>query len=368
MSIDSELNGEPVLVASVHFPLSGSWSAELQVAADDAPAAGSTVTFSLAETNFTARVKRSGVEASRGRIRLTGGSVDWSAVQEVRHYRNTTADQVLADVGVQPAVPTGSELAFWTRNPGTTGSTVEAIAKHLGFNWRVLPDGTVRIQAEVSAQITGTDAVETDRDPSRGLVTVAVEDSLIQPGVTFNNDSVGDVTYDLGETLRCRYYTEGRATIRKGLESIIRWVMRDTIFLGQYTASVEAQNADGTLDLLPDDERIRAQGLQSVPIRHGLPGVEVDVPTGERVLLAFDGGDPTKPFASLWHEGQVTAVRIGGTIAVALSTKVETRLNQMQVAIDTHMHPTAGTGPPSPPTPPIVWPTDDMKSDKLFTE
>lgn len=367
MTIDSTLNGEPVLTASVHFPLSGSWSGEVQVAADDAPIAGAVVTFSLAGTDFTARVTRSGVEAERARVRLTGGSVDWSATQAVKHYRDSTSDQVLADVSVVPAVATGSSLAFWTRNPGTTGSTVKSIADNLGVNWRVNPNGTVRIQPEAPVQITGTDAVETDRDPSRGLVTVAVEDALILPGVLFGDDSVGDVTYDLGQVLRCRYYTEGRARIRDGLERIIRWVMRDTLFLGQYTAKVEAQNADGTLDLLPDDLRLRAQGLQSVPIRHGLPGVSVDVPNEERVLLAFDGGNPTQPYAALWHEGQVTAVRIGGTDAVALASLVESRLNTMQTAIDTHMHPTAATGPPSIPTP-IVWPTGDMKSDKLFTE
>lgn len=352
MTIDSTLNGEPVLSASLHFPLSGAWSGEVQVSADDAPAVGASATLSFAGTDFLCWVVRSGIEASRAHVRITGGAIDWTAVQPVKHYRNTDAGQVLSDVGITPSAAVTDALAFWTRNPGTTGSAVQSLAAKLGVNWRVLPDGTVRIAAEDTPEVESPDAVETGRDPGRGIVSLAVEDAVIQPGVRFGDDSVGDVSYDLGETLRVRYYTEARANIRNGLERIIRWVTRDTMFLGQYTAEVSAQNADGTLDLLPDDLRLRAEGLQSVPIRHGLPGVTVEVPAGERVLLGFDGGDPTAPYAALWHEGQVTSVSIGGSVYVAMSDLVDARIASIQSAFDSHIHPTS-MGPTSPPTSPI---------------
>jgi hypothetical protein len=374
MSIDSSLNGEPVLEASVHFPMSGAWSAEIQVAAEDAPDPGQVVTFSLAGTDFVARVTRAGIEASRSLVRLTGGAVDWSEARAVKHYRNTDVGQVLSDLGVSTSTALDTDLPFWTRNPGTTGSAVQAIAKQLGVNWRVLPNGTVRLIEEAPAAVDVEDAVETARDPGRGVVTVAVEDSLIQPGVLFGDDSVGDVTYELRDVLRCRYYTQGRARIRDGLERIIRWVMRDTLFLGQYTAQVASQNADGSLDLLPDDLRLRSEGLQSVPIRHGLPGVTVEVPTGERVLLGFDGGDPTQPYAALWHEGQVTKVFIGGTEAVSLASLCKQRHDTIQAAFDAHIHITTAT-PGASATPGVIAPTatpigplGPVASDKLFTE
>jgi len=102
------------------------------------------------------------------------------------------------------------------------------------------------------------------------------------------------------------------------LAKFIRFVMRDTRYHALYPCTVEAQAADGTLDLTPDDEAIRGTGLQAVPIRHGLPGVRVKVKQGARLLLGFEAGDPTRPFAALWEPGAIEEISIdGGTKPVA---------------------------------------------------
>ena len=138
---------------------------------------------------------------------------------------------------------------------------------------------------------------------------------------------MGDVVYNLTDDgVRCVYYTEARATLRGSLERLVRWITRDTIYLTLYSATVVRQAADGTLDLLPDDIRLQSSGLQGVPIRHGLPGVTVTVPANERVLLGFDSGDPARPYAALWHAGQVTSVQVGGSEPVALAALVSARL------------------------------------------
>lgn len=92
-------------------------------------------------------------------------------------------------------------------------------------------------------------------------------------------------------------------------------------FLALYTATVKAQNADLTLELVPDDSRIPS--LSKVSIRHGIPGMTVKVSPNARVLLGFDGGNPSKPYAALWESGSVTelvldgtTIKIGGTSAV----------------------------------------------------
>lgn len=361
------LNGQPVLELDLHLPLNGAWSAEIQVATDTEVNQGDTIVLGLPDLELTGRVVRAGIFAERLRVRITGGSVDWGAAQPVKHYKQTTADQVVEDVAVELEAPLGVDLPFWTRNPGTTGSTVQAIASYLGHNWRVNPDGTVRIAAEAPSAVDTTAMVEIARDPARGLVETAPDSAVVLPGVLAGDDSVGDVLYSQGADglFRCRYYTEARGRLRHALERVIRWVMRDTLFLGLYTAEVVRQAGDGTLDLMPDDDRLRSQGLQSVPIRHGLPGVTVEVPAGERVLLGFDSGDPSKPYAALWHEGQVTRVNIGGEVAVALSTLVTERLDTIQQAFDAHLHPT-GMGPSGPPQEPI-GPLDPVASEVLHT-
>jgi len=106
---------------------------------------------------------------------------------------------------------------------------------------------------------------------------------------------------------------------RAALERIIRAVVgHDPLYLRNFECTVERDHGDQTLDLLPDDERVRGTGLSRVPIRHGLPGVSVRVVTGSRVLLGFADGDPRKPYASLWHRGSIEELAFdGGAASVA---------------------------------------------------
>lgn len=332
-------NGDPVLRASVHFPVNGAWSAELQVSSDAVPAVGDVATLTLpGPVDYLGRVERAGIFGERLRVRLTGGEPEWSRPIDAKFYRNSDGDQAVRDLGVQTEAPLELDLAFWARPLGTIGNAMQSLAELAQVNWRVLANGTVRMRAEAPFAVE-PDAVEISRDDARGIVEVAPEFCSLQPGTTFNGDTLGDVIYELDDsTFRCRYWTESRARIRGALERLVRWVTRDTIFLGQYSAQVIAQGADGTLDLLPDDPRVRASGVQAVPIRHGLPGVKVKVPPGERVLLGFENGDPRAPYASLWHEGQVLSVEIGGQIPVALSTLVDAAFAAHLATFNAHTH------------------------------
>lgn len=114
--------------------------------------------------------------------------------------------------------------------------------------------------------------------------------------------------------------------------------MRDVTFHKQYACVVQRQDSNGLLDLLPDDKTIRGTGLSSIPIRHGLPGFTVQVQPGSRVLLAFENGDPEKPFASLWAEATVLAVSFGsGTRPIARVG------DEVQVFFPTEPMPITGT-------------------------
>lgn len=328
------LNGEPVIAASLHLPLNGAWSAELQVSSDAALTPGATVRLGLpGDVVYVGRIVNAGIFGERLHARVTGSSTEWGRPIDVKHYRNADGDQAMRDLGIQTEAPLELDLPFWTRPLGTIGDAVQALATLAQVNWRVLSNGTVRMRAEAPFAVE-PDAVEISRDDARGIVEVAPEFAFIQPGTTLGDDQIGDVIYTFGEEgLRCRYYTQQRAKLRGGLERLIRWVTRDAFYLGQFTCQVISQAGDGTLDLLPDDLRLRAQGLQSVPIRHGLPGVTVKVTPGARVLLGFDGGDPRQPYAALWHEGSVLEVAIGGTLPVAIAQLVDAQLNALRTAI-----------------------------------
>ena len=72
-----------------------------------------------------------------------------------------------------------------------------------------------------------------------------------------------------------------------------------------YSAKVVTQQKDSNgFDLQPDDPRLPSMG--SVPLRHGLPGISVQVPAGSTVLVGWENADPTRPFCCLWQGAEGT--------------------------------------------------------------
>lgn len=102
------------------------------------------------------------------------------------------------------------------------------------------------------------------------------------------------------------------------LERFIRWVMRDTTYHGTYPCTVMGQ-AGELCEVIPDSPKLKGVGgLSAVPIRHGLPGCSFMIAPGARVLLAFDDGDPAKPYVALWENATLITLMLGGgTMPVA---------------------------------------------------
>lgn len=109
--------------------------------------------------------------------------------------------------------------------------------------------------------------------------------------------------------------TDARSRILDGLARLVAALTRRVDHLALYPCTVVAQRADGTLDLRAEDPRLGSPA--SVPYRT-LRGLSVTVAPGARVLLGFEGGDPSRPVALFWELGDATVVRVnGGDVAVA---------------------------------------------------
>jgi hypothetical protein len=169
--------------------------------------------------------------------------------------------------------------------------------------------------------------------------------------------------------------------IKEPFARLVRWVMRDAVYQRMYPARVVGQDAAGRLDLVPDDERIRGTGTQAVSIRHGLPGVSVEVPVGARVMLGFEEANPAKPYAALW-EGVTpfTLINVGdfhvetggtsragtGAQFVALANLVLNELNAIKAAYDVHTHAGVTAGPAVTAVPvPLLTPPGSVASSNL---
>jgi hypothetical protein len=124
---------------------------------------------------------------------------------------------------------------------------------------------------------------------------------------------------------------------REGLDAYLASKLAPLDYFGNYAARVDAQNGDLTLELRPDTDRL--PGLSKVPIRHGLPGVEVKVKTGARVMIGFDGGDPQRPYAMLFE----TSAHLLELVITA-ETKVTVKAPLIYLAGDGDARPVARQG------------------------
>jgi len=86
-----------------------------------------------------------------------------------------------------------------------------------------------------------------------------------------------------------------------------------------YPCTVVEQNSDGSLALLPDDERVKGFGLDGVAIKTGIPGVEVSVLPGARVLLGFEAADPARAYAALWTSDGLDEITINASASVTVN-------------------------------------------------
>lgn len=72
-----------------------------------------------------------------------------------------------------------------------------------------------------------------------------------------------------------------------------------------YRGTVKFQAADAeTVDVVPDDLRMPAMG--GIPLRSGIAGGKVRIAMGSHLMLGFESGDPSRPFAALWDGGTTT--------------------------------------------------------------
>ena len=169
--------------------------------------------------------------------------------------------------------------------------------------------------------------------------------------------------------------------LSKAVKAVVEAFTSKIDYLALYPGEVYSQDADGGLQIFPDNQRIPK--FAGVPLRTAFPQCKVEVPKGTRVLLGFEEGDPSKPYASLWDSkaGSVTLVTLGDDGAaqfVALANLVKNELEAIKSEFDSlatyvsgHAHPVVISPPSSspPPTPHTNgYSVGSVAASKLKTE
>jgi hypothetical protein len=333
LSGDLQLNGIDVLDGVLQMPRIGRWTADLRIDSATVPSGSVTLTSSDGTLSLRGAVRRGGEYTEVGHVYLVGGTGGLEGETAPVYYRSVTLQTpltaLLQSLG-ETLSPTSDATALntflprWTREKGPGGPALARLADAAGVGWRVLDDGTVWLGRDAFADAgVGEDEYELLEDrPAEFRVLIATEQipSKIRPGTTFRDKRVAFVEYRIavGGTVTTQVYFERSAPSSHPtlgpLESIIRSTMRETRFHRLCEAKVISQNADDSLNVMLDDESL--PHMTDVPFYKFAPGIKVRVSPGARCVVAFIGGNPSKPIVIGWESGATLEVPVadGGTL------------------------------------------------------
>jgi len=317
-----------VLSGAIHESLTGPWVAFLDLDGATMPDAP---VLAVAGEQWAGAAWSSGSYAGRLRAVLVGGKGGLSTELDAKSYRGAAYSSILADILTKAGETRSSTSAdiskiapAWTRTAGRADQALDQLAANLGLTWRVQRDGTVWIGTDAWDAVA-PDYVLTSRDPAQRIDVIAPVAPIVRPGQAFDGRRVlRVVTTTGGPGLRQEIWWAEEGDEDDSIAAVLgRWadrtIGRRLDYLALYPATVVTQAADGTLQLVPDDSRIKGYGMFPIRIRHGLPGIDVKVVDGARVLVGFEAGDPTRPYATLWETGGLDELTVTATTKITVS-------------------------------------------------
>lgn len=206
------LAGIPVLSGRVDLPRLGAWHAELRLQGDSVPSGAVQLVWDGAPGPWQATVVpgRAGLVAPGGPVEVlvVGGAGGLGRSIAGGSYRNTSArvvlEQLLGAAGERLSTAclasvVGRQLPRWSRQAGSAGAQVAALAARLEVAWRVLTDGSVWLGTDSGAALALPQGHQpTDRRPTIAGVELALASPWTVPqGGAFEGRAIEHATHFL---------------------------------------------------------------------------------------------------------------------------------------------------------------------------
>lgn len=370
--------GTPILKAKLTQRKTDVWTCELTL--DGEIDLAGQVSIDLGDgVPFVGTIKQAGKTYGKTGAYIVGGAGGLDSSLAPKWYKDALVTDVLRDIASDTGETLDTTLSggldAWVRVASQARYALTAICKEAGVNWRIARDGKLWIGVDSYDTVElPQDAVYDEHPQIAGVGILAEPTPRIDPGTTLLGRQVETVVYsvDSGKVTISALFASPIApwgtTQRDHTLELARNVVAPTAYLGLYpmrvvTCSFSAQTVDVESEL-PDV----IPGLTAVKIR-SVPGLRIEVAQGQRVLVGFEGGDPSQPYAAIewannsqlvkatWDVTGIVQVGTGSAQFVALENLVKTELTNIKTMLDglkttlnahTHSGVTAGGGVTGP--------------------
>lgn len=317
--------GKSVQAARIMMPENGAWVAQIELVAEEVPVGTSTTLESFdGKLSLSGTVMRGKMIADRYTALVVAGGGGLEKNVTAQGYRSSPAQiiasGICAEVGetLAPSAALADILTSWTRAAGPARSALDLLSEYLGVPWRINALGMVEFSEPLYLPADDETAVEIDRDEARGVLTLGVEVPRLLPGTTIRDVQARTIVHTLDESgIQTQVFYGKHERARGAFDRLVARALPQLDLLARYEARVVAQSpVDDTLELFPVDVRIPP--LSSVQLLVPAPGFRVLVAPGARVLLGWDGGDPSKPYAEAFGRtaGATTKLEVTATAIV----------------------------------------------------
>jgi hypothetical protein len=371
----------------------GPWSAVVDCVGEVQANEREPATIKHGDTTFAGTIVTAGAHAGYSRLRIVAGAAAWGATVAPTAYHSdggVRASLVFTDlcraVGERAGsfMPAADRLGADFARPAIKASAVlESIIGTV--DWWVERDGRTHVgkrgTSDVQAQTLAF-------NPAERTVTLALDD--------LQTLTVGSsVSQGLQTPLTVQHYSvtidqQGIRAVcgaREDVPSMLRGLIQREIAravpaIQRYR--VVQQHSDGRVDLQAESRRSGYPDLTSVE-QWSAGGVYAALPRGSDVLVAWIGGDRSRPVV-ISHASRsaqfgadevslvaetVNLTALSPSQHAAVAELVDARIGTLVSALNTHVHPSLGApgqappASPSPPPPGMVPPQASVASEKV---
>jgi len=334
--------------ADLDLPRHGCWVADL-ISHDleqNPLAVGDAGTLTIDGVSYSGTIVEISALDDFNKIRVIGGSGAMFLPTSAKNLTEVKGSQILSQLLKGTAESLGSVASdinnysakeWQLLNDVPRGMQLSRFLERFnkGVNvWRFDNAGTLQVRDDISTQTTQT-------VPERSALTDILAngtqvyefeelEDVLEPG-KYTDKGYRIEEINVKATASSLEITFITVSLVDALDIITDKLHKNTL-QSSYSVTIDSQDGDGNLSVVPDDPRIKGGGMSKLPIRYGTANLKVEsIPQGTKATVQFDSSDPEKPYVSGFHVSTAQdAINIFGNTSsaefVALSEKTDAEI------------------------------------------